>query len=74
MEEMVGKERTKNLEVIPFNPLVLHLHYSPDRLTWKRINSNALYSCFIRFADTRGRRFKGAKISCELKIRERPLT
>ena len=28
-EEMVGKERTKNLEVILFDPSVLHLHYSP---------------------------------------------
>ena len=73
MEEMVGKERTKNSEVIPFDPSVLHLHYSPDRLTRKRINSNVFYSCFIRFADTRGR-FNGAKISCELKIRKRPLT
>ena len=73
IEEIVGKERTQNLENIPFNPLMNHFYYSPERLTWKRINSNVFYSCFIRFANTRGRRFKGAKAICQLRIRRRQL-
>ena len=73
LEEIVGKERTQNLENIPFNPSANHFYYSPERLTWKRINSSVFYSCFIRFADTRGRRFKGAEIVCQLRVRRRQL-
>ena len=73
IEEMVGKERTQNLEMVPFNTLTDHYYYSPERLTWKRINSNVFFSCFIRFADTRGRRFKGAEAVCQLRIRRRQL-
>ena len=38
VDEMVGKERTQNLEVIPFNPAVDHIYHSPERVTCKRIN------------------------------------
>ena len=74
MEEMVGKERTQNIEVVPFDYSKDHIHYSPERLTWKKINSNVFYSCFIRFADKRGRRFEKARITAVLTIRQRPLT
>ena len=43
IEEIVGKERTQNLENIPFNPLLNDFYYSPERLTWKRINSSVLF-------------------------------
>ena len=74
MEEMVGRERTQNIEVVPFDYSKDHIHYSPERLTWKRKNSNVFYSCFIQFADTRGRRFEEARITAVLRIRRTPLT
>ena len=67
MEQIVGKEKTQNLEAIPLNPSKDFIYYSPERLSWKRINSNVFYSCFIRFADTRARRFENARATATLK-------